>query len=303
MRDKDLVTKFESYLLTERRVSKNTFDAYSRDLQQLILFLKKEKVVLQDISPQQIKKFLKHLQQAGVKARSRARKISCLRTFFQFANEHYDIVDPTHYIVSPRLEKKLPSYLTEKEVEQLFTAADQEVTDCAVRNKVMLFLLYSCGLRISELTHLKVESIDFSTGFLLVAGKGGKERMVPIQQQIGELLKEYLNQIYPRLLKKEGQTLSTDYLFPSYYAGALRTITRQSFWMYLKKLAFQANIKKDLSPHQLRHSLATHLLKNGADLRSLQLLLGHEQLATVQIYTHVETSHLRKIYDDKHPRS
>lgn len=303
MRDREAVTKFESYLLTERRVSQNTFSAYSQDLSQFIHFLKKEKISLELVAPENIKNFLKFLQNDGVGARSRARKISCLRNFFQFLSEYYDLVDPTSSIINPRLDKKLPKYLTEKEIEELFKAAEQETTNGGIRNKVMLYVLYACGLRVSELISLKTSHIDFSTGFLTVSGKGGKERMVPLPQNICVLLKEYLENIHPKLLIKDGQKFLTNFLFPSYYGGKLKTMTRQSFWMYLKKLAFESGIKKEIHPHQLRHSLATHLLKNGADLRSLQLLLGHEQLSTVQIYTHVETSHLRKIYDDKHPRS
>jgi len=303
MRNRDLITKFESYLLTERRVSQNTFNAYSQDLDQLIQFFKKKKTTIQDATPEDLKSFLKALKQDGVGARSRARKISCFRNFFKFLSEYYDMVDPTTHLLTPRLDKKLPGYLTEKEIGKLFKAAEQENTTVAVRNKVMLYFLYACGLRISELVNLTTSHLDFSTGFLTVPGKGGKERMVPLPEHMAVLLKEYLEVVYPKILEKEGKTLSTDYLFPTYYGGKLKAITRQSFWMYLKKLAFQAGIKKDISPHQLRHSLATHLLKNGADLRSIQLLLGHEQLSTVQIYTHVETSHLRKIYDDKHPRS
>lgn len=303
MKSRDFITKFESYLLTERRVSQNTFNAYSQDLSQFMQFLKKRKTSVQDTTPDCLKKFLKELQKEGIGARSRARKISCLRNLFHFLSEHYDIVDPTTHIITPRLEKKLPGYLTEKEIQNLFKASEQETTDVAVRNRVMLYFLYACGLRISELVNLTTSRIDFSTGFITVPGKGGKERMIPLPEHMAGLLKEYLEIVYPRLLLKEGQNLSTDFLFPTYYNGKLKAMTRQSFWMYLKKLTFQAGIKKEISPHYLRHSLATHLLKNGADLRSLQLLLGHEQLSTVQIYTHVETSHLRKIYDDKHPRS
>jgi len=303
MTDKRLITKFESYLLTERRVAQNTFDAYSRDLEQLSLFLKKRTVTFKTIEPQDLKDFLKLLKKDGLTARSMARKISCFKTFFLYLDEYFDIANPTEQLILPKLEKKLPQYLTEKEIEKLFRVADLDKTPLGVRNKVMLYLLYTSGTRISELVHLTISHIDFSNGFIMVPGKGGKERMIPLPKHMLTIVHNYLEQVFPLLTSKEGQELTTDYVFPTYYGKKLRPMTRQSFWMYLKRLSFEADIKKDLSPHKLRHSLATHLLKNGADLRSLQLLLGHEQLTTVQIYTHVETSHLRKIYDDKHPRS
>lgn len=303
MIDKVLVTKFESYLLTERRVAQNTFDAYRRDLEQLFLFLKKRNVKFKTIEPQDLKDFLKELKKEGLTARSMARKISCFKTFFLYLDEYFDISNPTEQLILPKLEKKLPQYLTEKEIEKLFRVADLDKTPLGVRNKVMLYLLYTSGTRISELVHLTISHIDFSNGFIMVPGKGGKERMIPLPEHMFSIIHNYFENVFPLLTNKEGQELKTDYVFPTYYGKKLRPMTRQSFWMYLKRLSFEANIKKDLSPHKLRHSLATHLLKKGADLRSLQLLLGHEQLTTVQIYTHVETSHLRKIYDDKHPRS
>jgi len=302
VKDKNLVTRFESYLLTERRVAQNTFDAYRRDLDQLFRFLKRKRISLQVVTSQDLKDFLKVLKQEGLAARSMARKISCFKTFFLYLNEYYDIDNPAEQLITPKMEKKLPHFFSEKEIEKLFKVADKDRTELGIRNKVMLYLLYTSGARISELTNLKISNLDFSTGFILIPGKGGKERMVPIPKHIMTIVKEYLEVIYP-LLTSKAQKGTTDYLFPTYYGKKLRAITRQSFWMYLKRLAFEAKIKKELSPHKLRHSLATHLLKNGANLRSLQMLLGHEQLTTVQIYTHVETSHLRKVYDEKHPRS
>jgi integrase/recombinase XerD len=167
----------------------------------------------------------------------------------------------------------------------------------------MLILLYSTGVRITELIELEVGDCDFQQRCIKVTGKGSKERLVPVPEGVLAILEDYLQETYPKLLIKNKIKLATSYLFPTYYDGVLKPMTRQSFWMYLKKLAQTASITKNFSPHTLRHSLATHLLKNGVNLRSLQMLLGHEQLSTVQIYTHVDTSHLRKIYDKKHPRS
>lgn len=303
MKNQDYITKFESYLLTERRVAKNTFDAYTKDLEKLIAYLKKEKLSLKKVTTQNLKDYLKILKKENLSARSMARKISCCKTFFLYLHEYHDLDNPAEDLILPKLDRKLPEYLTEKEIEILFKKADEEKTETGIRNKVMLYLLYVTGMRISELINLTLSHLDLSEGFVRVPGKGGKERMVPLPEHMIGILNDYLNVLYPKLLIKNNQRLTTDFLFPTYYAQQLKPMTRQSFWIYLKDLTGQAGIKKDLSPHKLRHSLATHLLKNGANLRTLQLLLGHENLDTVQIYTHVETSHLRKIYDDKHPRS
>ena len=303
MKNQNYITKFESYLLTEKRVAKNTFDAYRRDLEQFFTFLTSEKLLIKKVALKDLKLFLTYLHKEGVGARSAARKISTLKAFYLYLSEHYNIKNIAIELTTPRIDKKLPQYLKEKEVENLLAAAKGDDSDTGVRNCTMLYLLYVTGMRISELINLTVSSIDFSSGFVTVPGKGGKERMVPLPHHISELLKSYLKTIYPNLLTKKGATLKTDYLFPTFYAGKLKPMSRQMFWIYLKMVAEQAGIKAELSPHKLRHSLATHLLKKGANLRSLQMLLGHEQLTTVQIYTHVETEHLRKIYDKKHPRS
>lgn len=291
MKDQDYITKFESYLLTERRVAKNTFDAYSRDLKKLRSFLQSKNLLLDAVSEQDLKDHLKELKEEKLSARSMARKISCYKTFFLYLHEYFDITNPAEQLVSPKLEKNLPHYISEKEVEILFKQADKDTTDIGIRNKVMLYLLYVTGMRITELTMLTLSHLDLSEGFINVPGKGGKERMVPVPEYMRAILHDYLNTIYPKLLIKNNTRLCTDYLFPTYYAKNLKPISRQSFWIFLRDLAAQAGIKKELSPHKLRHSLATHLLKNGANLRTLQMLLGHENLNTVQIYTHVETTH------------
>ena len=171
----------------------------------------------------------------------------------------------------------------------------------------MVYLLYASGMRVSELVSLTTEQIQFDTGFVSLMGKGNKERMVPLPKNVLELLRYFLDHIYPKLMPKpkEGKELKKDknYLFFSAYAGQLKPISRQSFWIILKKILAKACIYKDISPHTLRHSLATHLLKSGANIRSLQQLLGHEQISTVQIYTHLEKSHVRRVYDKKHPRA
>ena len=184
-------------------------------------------------------------------------------------------------------------------MEQLLKAAEADSSSHAHRNKVMLYLLYVTGLRITELTTLTLSAIQWDTGFLHIAGKGGKQRMIPLPLPMKELLQGYVQKLQHQMTAEN----KSDYLFPVRYACTIRPITRQAFWNILKKIWKKTGNAKSISPHQLRHSLATHLLKRGADLRSLQLLLGHENVSTVQIYTHVETSHLRMVYNKKHPRS
>jgi integrase/recombinase XerD len=303
MKNQDYFTKFESYLLTEKRVAKNTFDAYRKDLEQFALYLQINNILLKKVTTIVLKDYLKYLRKKKIGHRSLARKISSLKTFFLYTHEHFDIKNYAHELITPKLEKKLPQYLSEKNIEKLFHQAQKDESNQGKRNCTMLYLLYVTGMRISELVGLEVSNIDLSQGFVTVPGKGGKERMVPLPQHMMKLLHHYLKDIYPELLIKKNKVYKTDILFPTCYAGQAKGMSRQMFWIYLKELAAQVGIAHTISPHQLRHSLATHLLKKGANLRSLQMLLGHEQLTTVQIYTHVETEHLRKVYDKKHPRS
>jgi integrase/recombinase XerD len=296
---KEYIEEFFTYLLTEKRVSRNTFSAYKTDILQLVHFLENRQVSLTDTSIKHLKEFLQTLKNENISATSMSRKISSIKQFYSFAEQRWQMQNYGEQLTFPKVEKKLPHYLSEQEIEQLLAASQQDSSPVGVRNKVMLYLLYVTGLRISELTQLITSSILWDSGFLHVEGKGGKQRMVPLPEPMRVLLKEYLEKYHTTL----SHSKKTDYLFPILYAGTIRPITRQAFWGILKQLCIKAQLPKTISPHQLRHSLATHLLKRGADLRSLQMLLGHENLATVQIYTHVETSHLRKIYDKKHPRS
>lgn len=296
---KEYIEQFFTYLLTEKRVSRNTFSAYKTDILQLAHFLENKQVSLTDTSIKHLKEFLHTLKNENISATSMARKISSIKQFYSFAEQRWQMQNHGQQLTFPKVEKKLPHYLSEQEIEQLLAASQQDTSPAGVRNKVMLYLLYVTGLRISELTQLITSSILWDSGFLQVEGKGGKQRMVPLPEPMRVLLKEYLEKYHSTL----SHSKKTDYLFPILYAGTIRPITRQAFWGILKQICIKAKLPKTISPHQLRHSLATHLLKRGADLRSLQMLLGHENLATVQIYTHVETSHLRKIYDKKHPRS
>ncbi len=299
-----MLTKFEAYLLTEKRVSQNTFAAYKRDVRQLVDFLKRVcHTSLDKAKRDHLKRFLHYLNGEGLAARSMARKISSLKVLFSYFHRYHGWENIADELIFPKLEKKLPRYLQEKEIEKLFDVADRDKSAIGTRNKVMLYLLYVSGMRISELISLTVGQIQFDSNLITVTGKGGKGRMIPIPAQMMTLLKDYVDTVLSALLDKGGKKRKGDFLFPVSYCGKIKAISRQAFWTILKKLWKKTGIEKTISPHQLRHSLATHMLKNGVDLRSLQLILGHENLSTVQIYTHLETGYLRKVYDKKHPRS
>lgn len=301
MSNSAILNKFEAYLLTEKRVSENTFGAYKRDIAQFVEFLDKKKIQLKNTQINDLKKFLEYLHKQAIGARSVARKISSLKTFFAYLHRQFEWENIAKDLRIPKIEKKLPRYLSEKDIDTLFKIAGKDDTPNGVRNRVMLCLMYTAGLRVSELTSLEKSDIQFDTGFVTISGKGGKQRQIPIPYAMLNILKEYINNSLATFSRKKNQNIP--HLFPIAYGGKIKPITRQAFWVILKKMCKKAGIDTSVSPHQLRHSLATHLLKQGADLRSLQLMLGHENLSTVQIYTHVEKSHLRKVYDKKHPRS
>lgn len=295
-----ILNKFEAYLLTERRIAINTFNAYMQDIRQFVTFLESNNSILQDTTLDLLKSFLATLKKEQVSARSMSRKISSLKSFFSWAQDTLQWKNYTVDLTFPKLGKKLPNYLLEHEIEELFSVAQQDTTEIGKRNKTMLFLLYVAGLRITELISLTCSRIYFDAGHLEIIGKGGKGRIVPLPQNMVTMIKQYLETYHKTFTQTHGMS---DYLFPTLYAGSIKPISRQAFWAILKELCKKTSIKKPVSPHTLRHSLATHLLKKGAHLRSLQMLLGHENISTVQIYTHVDVGYLRKVYDKKHPRS
>lgn len=295
------LTSFETYLLTARRSSPNTVSAYIHDIRQCIEFLRDSCGVqeLTEATSEHLHRFIQALAaQAG--ARSRARKISALKHFFSYTSRHSSgtIKDVATELVAPQIEKRLPRYLSEGEIELLFATAAQDSTPKGIRNAVMLHTLYATGVRITELITLKDEAIRAAEGFISVTGKGKKQRDIPVPYPVLTLITYYREQIRPQLT----QEVTGDFLFGMPRKGSLEPISRQSFWMILKKLVLEAGIRKDISPHSLRHSLATHMLNRGAHLRSLQMLLGHEKISTVTIYTHLETDGVRRLYDKKHPR-
>lgn len=302
MRVDEAISNFEIYLLSERRVAQNTVKSYLSDLNQFETYLNKKKVInISQIDTDFLRGYLKFLRgklHAG--ANSLSRKVSTLKSFFNYLSQRHNLNNTALMLVFPKLQKRLPRFLSETEIEKLLEHAAKDETTLGIRNRVMLMLLYVTGMRISELTTLKLHAIDFKEGLITVQGKGDKQRIVPVMHELLDLIQNiYLKKNYPQLIGKH----HSEYLFPSINNDRVQAISRQTFWLVLKKMAISAGVSQKLSPHLLRHSLATHLLKKGANLRLLQILLGHERLATVQIYTHVDISYLRTIYDDKHNRS
>lgn len=300
----EFFTQFCTFLIAEKRVSANTVGAYRSDVFQYLSFLVNNKKSLHDATIKDLRAFLKLLKGEGREAKSLARKISALKLFYNFLHERHNFPHIAKVLICPKIEKTLPSFLTESEVERLLSTAQQDNSDKGIRNKVMLYLAYASGLRVSELVNLTFDQVHFDTGFISINGKGNKERMVPLPKSVMDLIRFYKDSIFSRLIKGySDQESNKHYCFPAIYKGSLKPLSRQLFWMWLKKILEKASISKDISPHSLRHSFATHFLKNGADLRSLQLLLGHQNLSTVQVYTHVSNSYIRTIYDKKHPRA
>lgn len=299
MNDYKKAEEFFSYLLVEKQVSLHTLQAYKKDIIDFINFVQSQSLSLKHCGKRQITAFLKKLIEASLKTTTISRKISALKSFFCFLHTNYSLPDLSKFLSFPRLSKPLPLFLTEDEIFKLLQIASLQNTATAMRNKVMTYLLYATGMRISELLSLTTSAIQFDTGFISVHGKGRKERMIPLPSVVISLLRNYVDNI----VRPELEHNKNGYLFYHKNDTGCKPLSRQLFWLVLKKLLAQAGIFKKISPHSLRHSFATHLLKNGADLRSLQMLLGHENIATVHVYTHLETSELRIIYDKGHPRS
>jgi len=284
-------------------VAVNTLQAYQRDIIQCINFLESRgRESFDAVTAQDIKDFLHHLRLTlKISARTASRKLSSLKSFSKFLQYHYNHTDFTYNVSFPRLEKTLPTFLTEEQILNLFNIAQTDTSPSGRRNSTMIALMYVCGVRVSELVELTSSNINFSDGLLHVSGKGGKERIVPLPESMVAMLQLYLLEVQPYLFRN--MTITSDILFPILYADKVKPMTRQGFWGILKQVVVKAGLPESISPHVLRHSIATHLLKKGANLRLLQMALGHEQLQTVQVYTHVEVSHLRKLYDTKHPRA
>jgi len=290
----DLADQFIDYLRLERGLADNTIQSYSRDLVRFVQFLETRNLTLLNLSQKQIKEHLGILRK-GLSARSVARNISTIKMFFRFlVSEGHSKENPARLLETPRLAHKLPVILSMDEVERLLNRPKVS-TQKGKRDRAMLELLYATGLRVSELVGLKVLNVNLESGYVRTLGKGSKERLVPIGEKANVAIREYLSN--GRLLLEKGA--ESPYLFLNFRG---RQLTRQGFWKIIKKYGKDADIRKEITPHSLRHSFATHLLEGGADLRSVQVMLGHADIATTQIYTHVTKKRLKKIHETCHPR-
>ncbi len=290
------IERFADALWMERGLSKNTLMAYQSDLNKLAVWLAGQDISLLSAQREDLLSYLAVLSSEGKKARSTARMLSCIRQFYQYAlRESWVNTDPSSLIDAPKLGRSLPKSLTEEEVESLLDAPDIDDPE-GCRDRAMLEVLYATGLRVSELVGLQFNQVSLNQGLVRVIGKGGKERLVPLGDEAVEWLTRFLKTARYDLL---GERVCDD-LFPTRRGAGM---TRQAFWYRIKKHAASAGITKHLSPHTLRHAFATHLLNHGADLRVVQMLLGHSDLSTTQIYTHVARERLKSLHQQHHPRA
>lgn len=291
----DALRLFLEFLSVEKGLAVNTVLSYSRDLRKLFQFLQKEKLRWDQAGEEDLVKFIHAESRAGLRARSLARLISSLKSFFKFlVLDGLMKKNPAANLSSPKIWLTLPKFLTVSEVESLLSQPDEKEIK-GFRDKAMLEVLYATGLRVSELIHLMPEDLNLEANFLICKGKGGKERIVPLGSLAVKAIRRYMDEARPRFLKKLSREL--------FLTRRGEAFTRQGFWKMLKEYAEKAGLSAQISPHVLRHSFATHLLERGADLRSIQLMLGHSQITTTQIYTHVSRERIRRVYDKYHPRA
>lgn len=290
---------FIHYLTVEKGLAENTIVSYERDLKTYLSFLEQNQNIhkLNDVERVDIVQFLNSLRAEGKSAKTVARHIASIRAFHQFLlRDKVMDHDPSVLLDPPKMERNLPKVLSLKEVETLLDAPDTR-DHFGLRDKAMLELLYATGIRVSELTGLNVDDVHLAMGFVRCIGKGNKERIIPLGRTARDAVQKYLEDGRPQFVSKK---YKDDALFLNHHG---RRLTRQGFWKILKKLARDAGIKKDLTPHTLRHSFATHLLENGADLRAVQEMLGHADISTTEIYTHVTKTRLKDVYTQFHPRA
>ncbi len=291
------VEEFIHYLAVERGLAQNTLESYGRDLQQFHVYLKNSNLeLLRDSSRNIILNYLNTLQAKGRAVSTISRNLAAIKSFYQYlVRQRYLEKDPAANLESPKLEKKLPKILTVGEVEELLKQPNNFMPG-GIRDKAMLELLYATGIRVSELISLNSADINLDMGYIKCYGRGSKERVVPLGSIAAKCVQEYITKGRPKLVRTYDELA----LFVNHHGNRL---TRQGFWKIIKKYAQEANITKDITPHTLRHSFATHLLENGADLRSVQEMLGHADISTTQIYTHVTKNRLKEVYDKAHPRA
>jgi integrase/recombinase XerD len=293
----EVLDPFLHYLAVEKGLARNTLEAYSRDLNTYLDFLEAEGIVSFDETTKgTAMAFIQHLQKRGLSQRSVTRALVAIRGLYRYLSQEGQLeANPLEDMELPRLISRLPHVLTVQDVEQLLAQPDAE-TPRGIRDGAMLELLYATGMRVSELVDLPTSELNLEVGFVTVRGKGGKERIVPIGEAAMERARTYLEGARPAILKEREST----YLFLNNRGGRL---SRQGFWKILKKYALQAGITKRITPHTLRHCFATHLLERGADLRFIQAMLGHVDISTTQVYTHVNQEYLKQLHRQYHPRA
>jgi integrase/recombinase XerD len=290
------IRSFLNYLRVEKGLSTNTLHAYRRDMEKFAAFAAKQKLTVKQIDRGHVVDFLRTLYLRKLDSRSVARHLVTIRHFFRFAfTEGFVQEDPAVNIQSPKFRQALPEFLSLAEVDRLLAQPDTNTTG-GLRDKAMIELLYSTGLRVSELCGLKTADVQMEMGCLRCIGKGNKERLVPVGRRALETVQEYMTKSRPEILGEK----TSPYLFAS---RSGRAMNRIMFWKLLGAYGRKAGLRKTLSPHMLRHSFATHLLDRGADLRSVQMMLGHTDIATTQIYTHVVEERLKQVYKSHHPRA
>lgn len=300
---RDLVNAFLNYLAIEKGFSANTVGAYRNDLDQLAGFIeamataKGFKAEWSSVDRNTLISYIIDLKERNYSSATVARKVAAVKSFFAFLVAERKVQnDPTENISSPKVNKSLPKPLSLAEVDALLAEPAKSSTPEAARDLAMLELLYACGMRVSELIDLNINDINLKAGFVRCLGKGSKERIIPVHDRAVNSVKEYISEARPHLLKgKEEQAL--------FLNRRGDRLTRQGFWLILKGHAKNAGIKKVVTPHTLRHSFATHILSGGADLRAVQELLGHANISSTQIYTHLTSEHVRHAYDKAHPRA
>ncbi len=293
---RDWVSEFGDYLRVEKGLALNSISAYLSDIRKLQEFARSLGTDLTELSQDEMRGWLRHLRESGLSPRSAARALAAARGLFRFlAGDRVLSMDPSANLEAPRSLRSLPRYLHGDEVDRLLKSPDP-TTPLGSRDRAMLEVLYATGLRVSELVGLTVTQLHKDLGVVSCMGKGSKERIVPIGPAAAEAVALYVKQHRSQLLGRR----SSNYLFVTRRGTRM---TRQGFWKIIRAYGRHTGIRKSLSPHMLRHSFATHLLANGADLRSVQLMLGHSDISTTQIYTHVTRERLRRIYGKYHPRA
>lgn len=288
---------FEHYLQIERGLSKNTLESYRLDVNKLIAYLESNLITTGpiEINNETIKRFVYELAKT-VNSRTQSRVISGLRSFFDYLIfENYRKTNPLEQIETPRIGRKLPDTLALKEIDLMVASIDL-TNPLGERNRAIIETLYSCGLRVSELTDLKISDLFFKEGFIKVTGKGNKQRFVPIGLNTQKFIKLYIHHTRSLL------NIASEYMDTLFLNQRGKKLSRAMIFTIVKKLAQKVGIKKSISPHTFRHTFATHLLENGADLRAIQMMLGHESITTTEIYMHVDKSHLKQVMNKFHPR-